>query len=102
MREIRRVAVLGAGTMGSGIASHLANAGVFVHLLDLPDTGSAGRNAVAESAISRQLRSQPPGFVHASYAERITPGNIEDDLQVLRDADWIIEAVVELLTGRRT
>lgn len=83
--------------MGSGIASHLANAGLPVVLLDLVPEGASGRNVVAEGALKRLLDSQPPAFMQRSNAELITPGNIEDHLELIADADWIAEAVVERL-----
>ncbi len=97
MVEIKKAAVIGAGTMGSGIASHLANAGVPVVLLDIVPDGANNRNVVAEGAIKRLLKSQPPAFMQRSNAELITAGNIEDDLGLVADADWIAEAVVERL-----
>ncbi len=96
MSEIRKVAVIGAGTMGSGIASHVANAGAEVFLLDIPsDRGP--RNAHAEAAVTRLLRSRPPAFFHPDNAMRITCGNAQDDLEVVSQVDWIAEAVVEQL-----
>ncbi len=96
MSAIKKVCVIGAGTMGSGIASHLANAGVTVYLLDLPVEGS-NRSQIAQDAIDRQLKSQPPAFVHPDYAHQITAGNIEDDLAIVAEVDWVAEAVVERL-----
>jgi 3-hydroxyacyl-CoA dehydrogenase len=83
--------------MGSGIASHLANAGVPVVLLDIAPKGTTDRNLIAESAIKRMLNSQPPAFMQRSNVELITAGNIEDHLKLIADADWITEAVVERL-----
>lgn len=96
MVEINKAAVIGAGTMGLGIAGQLANAGVDVLLLDLPSDGR-NRNAVCESAIERLLDPNQPGLLHEDNLGRITIGNIEDDLGKLADADWITEAVVERL-----
>ena len=97
MREISKVAVIGAGTMGAGIASHLANAGVPVVLLDVAGEDVNGRNAIAESAIKRLLESTPPQFTDPANAELITPGNMADDLGLLADCDWVAEAIVERL-----
>ncbi len=83
--------------MGSGIASHLANAGISVCLLDVPGTGGESRSHVAEQAVARQLRARPPAFFHPDCAKRITVGNITDDLHRVADVDWIAEAVVERL-----
>ncbi len=97
MDEIKKAAVIGAGTMGSGIASHLANAGVPVVLLDIVPDGANNRNLIAEGAVQRLLKTQPPAFMQRSNAELITPGNIDDHLELIADADWIAEAVVERL-----
>jgi 3-hydroxyacyl-CoA dehydrogenase len=96
MYEINKAAVIGAGTMGLGIAGQLANADVDVLLLDLPSDGE-NRNAVCERAIERLLDENQPGLLHKDKLERITIGNIEDDLGELADVDWIAEAVVERL-----
>ena len=96
MYEINNAAVIGAGTMGLGIAGQLANAGVDVLLLDLPSDGD-NRNAVCERAIERLLDDNAPGLLHKDNLSRITIGNIEDDFDKLADSDWIAEAVVERL-----
>ncbi|HEY5597868.1 MAG TPA: 3-hydroxyacyl-CoA dehydrogenase NAD-binding domain-containing protein [Kiloniellales bacterium] len=93
--RIERAAVIGAGVMGSGIAAHLANAGIPVLLLDVPSSNGKGRNALAEGAIARMLKTDPAPFMHARAAKLVTPGNTEDDLGKLADVDWIIEAVIE-------
>ncbi len=99
--EIKNVAVLGSGVMGSGIAALLANAGVQVHLLDIVPKDAADRNMLAKSAIEKQLKSNPSGFTHPANARRITAGNLEDDLGALANADWIIEVVLEDLGVKR-
>ena len=96
MYEINRAAVIGAGTMGLGIAGQLANAGVDVLLLDIPAEGD-NRNAHGERAIERFLDESQPGLTHKDNLKRITIGNVEDDLNRLVDADWIAEAIVERL-----
>ena len=96
MYEIKRAAVIGAGTMGLGIAGQLANAGVDVLLLDIPADGE-NRNAIGERALERLLNKNQPGLLHEDKLDRITIGNIEDDLQKIAEADWITEAVVERL-----
>jgi len=96
MYKIERAAVIGAGTMGLGIAGQLANAGVDVLLLDIP-AGGDNRNAICERALERLLDKNQPGLLHEDYVKRISIGNIEDDLHRLSDADWIAEAVVERL-----
>lgn len=95
--EIRRVAVIGAGVMGGGIAAHVANAGVPVLLLDMPQPGWGKKNSLAEDAIKRMLKTDPAPFMSLAAAELITPGNLEDDLEKVKGCDWVIEAVVEKL-----
>ena len=96
MYEIKKAAVIGAGTMGLGIAGQLANAGVEVILLDIPSNGD-NRNAIPERALERLLDENQPGLLHEDFLGRIKIGNIEDDMQLLADVDWIAEAVVERL-----
>lgn len=100
MYEINKAAVIGAGTMGLGIAGQLANAGVDVVLLDVASDGE-NRNAIAERALERLLDENQPGLLHKDFVERITIGNIEDDMRLLSDRDWIAEAVVERLDVKR-
>ncbi|MFN7185773.1 MAG: 3-hydroxyacyl-CoA dehydrogenase family protein, partial [Alphaproteobacteria bacterium] len=96
MTDIKKVAVLGSGVMGSGIAAVMANAGIPVLLLDMvPKEG--GRNALAEGAIEKQLKGGAPGFAHPKNARAVTAGNFEDDLGKLAECDWIIEVVIEKL-----
>lgn len=90
----RTAAVLGAGVMGSQIAAHLANAGLSVHLLDLPGN-EKNRNAIVDGALKGLERLSPAPLFTEGTARRITPGNIEDDFHRASEADWIIEAVVE-------
>lgn len=100
MYVIHKAAVVGAGTMGLGIAGQLANAGIAVRLLDLP-AGTDDRNAVARRALERLLDKNQPGLLHEDLVERITIGNIEDDLESIADCDWIAEAVVERLDVKK-
>jgi 3-hydroxyacyl-CoA dehydrogenase len=100
MYEIRKAAVVGAGTMGLGIAGQLANAGLEVLLLDRPATGE-DRNAIGTRALERLLDPQQPGLTHPDNLARITIGNIEDDLDKLADADWIAEAIVERVDPKK-
>ncbi|MCP5151862.1 MAG: 3-hydroxyacyl-CoA dehydrogenase [Chromatiales bacterium] len=97
MNPIRSVAVLGAGTMGTGIAAHLANAGVRVLLLDVPGKADEDRDAPARRGLDRIRRGRPPALMSADDARRIEPGNVEDHLGRLGEVDWIVEAVVERL-----
>ena len=92
----KKIAVIGAGTMGSGIAAQIANAGNEVMLLDLP-AKTAGEPSPAERAIERLLASDPPQLMHKRNASRIITGTITEDFDRLADCDWIIEAVVERL-----
>jgi len=91
----KNIVVIGAGTMGSGIAGQIANAGHQVLLLDLP--GDDDPNARTAGAVTRLLKSDPPALMHKRVAENITVGNTRDDFDKLAQADWIIEAVVERL-----
>jgi 3-hydroxyacyl-CoA dehydrogenase len=95
----QKIAVIGAGTMGSGIAGQIANAGHEVLLMDLPlDDDPNGRSA---QAVKRLLKSDPPALMHKSRAELIKTGNTRDDFAALAEYDWIIEAVVERLNIKK-
>src|SRR5690349_1698906 len=91
---IERAAVIGAGLMGSGIAAQIANAGVPVLLLDIVRDPN-DRSSVAKSAIDKLLKADPAPLMSKAAAKLITPGNTEDDLEKLKDVDWIVEAVIE-------
>ena len=93
---IRRAAVLGAGTMGSRIAAHLANAGIPTLLLDLVPKDK-GAQPLAKAAIAALAKAKPAALYHPALAALITPGNFDDDLPKLSDCDWVIEAVAENL-----
>ena len=95
-KPIRTAAVLGAGVMGSQIAAHLANAGLIVHLLDIP-APEANKNAIVEAAWNKALNLKPPILFTEKTARRITLGNFDEHLDRLADVDWVIEAVVENL-----
>ena len=86
--EIKKVVVIGSGTMGSGIAAHLCNANIPVTLLDL-------KTEISEKARERIYKSKPPLLLDKSKINNINTGNINDDFNVVKDADWIVEAVVE-------
>jgi 3-hydroxyacyl-CoA dehydrogenase len=94
LKSFRTVAVLGAGIMGSQIAAHLANAGLMVHLLDRPSEGEH-KNKGVEVAFKRALKLSPPIFFSHKVARRVTLGNYDEHFDRLRDADWVIEAVIE-------
>ena len=92
--NIKKVVIIGSGTMGSGIAAQVANAGVSVTLLDLPSK-EGSKNQITENAIERIIKSRPPLLVEKNKINLINPGNIEDHFDELKNADWIVEAVVE-------
>jgi 3-hydroxyacyl-CoA dehydrogenase len=94
---VRRAAVLGAGTMGSRIAAHLANAGIPTLLLDMVPAGEGGRNRLALGALDALSKAKPAAYFESSLAALITPGNFDDDLPKLAQCDWVIEAVAENL-----
>lgn len=103
---IRKAAVLGAGNMGSRIAAHLANSGISVVLLDIvPEDAPTGdkkaRNRIVSAALDALKIAKPAAFYESQAARLISPGNFEDDLELLRDCDWIIEAVAENLEIKR-
>lgn len=98
--EIKKVAVIGAGVMGAQIAAQIANAGVPVVLLDIvpPNLEAGGdRTTIAKGAIDKLMKMEPAPFMHKKNAKLVTPGNLEDDLELLADCDWIIEAIIERL-----
>ncbi len=97
LEQIKKVAVIGSGVMGSGIAAHLANAVCEVVLLDIVPEGAEDRSVIAKGAIQKLLKTNPAPLMHKRNAKRITPGNIEDDLEMLGECDWIIEVVLENL-----
>ena len=100
---IRRAAVLGAGTMGSRIAAHFANAGIPVVLLDIvPQGEQTNRSKFAKQALESLVKTKPAAFYESSLARLVTPGNFEDDLKLLAGCDWIIEAVSEDLAIKQS
>ena len=110
-RRINKIAIIGSGIMGSGIACHFANIGVEVLLLDivprdLSDKEKAQglsledkvvRNRLVNDALKTALKSKPSPIYSQKFAQRITTGNIEDDISKIKDVDWIMEVVVERL-----
>ncbi|MBW1635313.1 MAG: 3-hydroxyacyl-CoA dehydrogenase [Deltaproteobacteria bacterium] len=111
MRQINRIAVLGAGVMGATIAAHLANAGLDVLLLDIVpkelDEKEKGqgltldspfvRNRIAQNGLQGLMKMKPAPFYLVDYARQIEVGNLEDDLGKLKECDWVIEVVVEYM-----
>lgn len=111
IRRINKVAVLGSGVMGSGIACHFANIGLEVLLIDIVPRelndqekkkgltleNKAVRNRIVNDALKAALKSKPSPIYKKSFADRITTGNFDDDLKKINDCDWVIEVVVERL-----
>lgn len=98
--KIDRVAVIGAGTMGGGIASLIAGTGIPVLLLDVPSTG-LDRNATVKTLWERQRKSSPALLFSPEGAHLITLGNTEDNFDQLRECDWIIEVILEQLAPKQ-
>lgn len=96
-KTIKKVAVIGSGVMGSGIAAHCANAGCEVLLLDIVDDDSSDRSTIAKNAINYMHKSNPEMLMQRKNSKLITPGNIDDDLHKLIDCDWVIEVIIENL-----
>ena len=110
-RLIKKVAVIGSGIMGSGIACHFANIGVEVLLLDISPrelseqqsakglslNDKAVRNSIVSANLTSALKSNPSPIYHKKFASRITTGNLEEDLHKISEVDWIIEVVIERL-----
>jgi len=115
-RRIKKVAIIGSGIMGSGIACHFANIGVDVLLLDivpreLNDAEKAKgltmeskvvRNRLVNDALSASLKSKPSPIYHSDFANRISTGNLEDDIAKVANVDWIMEVVVERLDIKKS
>jgi 3-hydroxyacyl-CoA dehydrogenase len=113
--EIYRAVVIGSGTMGAALAAHLANAGTPVTLLDivpnklLPEEEQKGlslqdkvvRNRIVQQGLDRAIKSRPASFFTPETAALVSIGNLEDDLDVVKSADWVIEAIIENLPIKR-
>jgi len=108
VQRIDKVAVLGAGTMGARIAAHMANAGISCVLLDIipPDAAQspdkAARNKIVAAGLDAAIKSKPAAFFQKGLERLLTIGNFEDDMKLIADADWIIEAVAENLEIKRS
>ena len=110
-RRINKVAVIGSGIMGSGIACHFANIGVEVLLLDIVPRELTDkekkqgltledkqvRNRLVNNSLQESIKSKPAPLYHKDFADRISTGNMEDDIAKVSEVDWIIEVVVERL-----
>ncbi len=115
-RKINKIAIIGSGIMGSGIACHFANIGVEVLLLDIVPfelndvektkkltlDSKVVRNRLVNDALKTSLKSKPSPIYNKKFANRITTGNLEDDLHLIKDVDWIMEVVVERLDIKKT
>ena len=109
--QIKKAAVLGAGVMGATIAAHLTNAGIECVLLDiipfsltdddkksgLTEKSPAWRNRFASNGLQGAVKSKPASFFSKKNASMVTIGNFEDDLEKIKDCDWVVEVVVENL-----
>ncbi len=103
--RIDKVAVIGAGTMGGGIAAHLANIGIPVVLLDIPTPNlspeeqddPAARNRLVNSLYDRMVKAKPANLARKDRADLITVGNTEDDFDLIADCDWVVEVIIERL-----
>ncbi|RME43232.1 MAG: 3-hydroxyacyl-CoA dehydrogenase/enoyl-CoA hydratase family protein [Caldilineae bacterium] len=113
--QIQKVGVVGAGTMGAAIAAHVANAGYPVVLLDIvpfkltPEQEAKGltlddpavRNSIVQAGFDRCRKARPASFMSKEAEALITLGNLEDDLHLLADCDWIVEAIIEKLEPKQ-
>ncbi|MCK4562912.1 MAG: 3-hydroxyacyl-CoA dehydrogenase family protein, partial [Flavobacteriaceae bacterium] len=110
-RHIKKIAVVGSGIMGSGIACHFANIGIEVLLLDIVPRelnkqeeakgltleNKVVRNRIVNDSLKASLKSKPSPIYDQKFASRITTGNLDDDLHKIKDVDWVMEVVVERL-----
>ena len=102
MPKIQKVAVCGSGVMGAAIAAHIANSGTPVLLFDIVPNGAADRHQLPKDAIEKLLKTNPAALTHKRRAKLITPCNLEDDLDKLKEVDWIIEAIVEKIEVKQS
>jgi len=114
--KVQKAVVIGAGTMGAALAAHLANAGVPVTLLDIvpkvltPNEEAKGlkladpvvRNRIVNEGLERAVKSRPASFFTKDHMALVSTGNLEDDFDVIAEADWVIEAIIENLQIKRT
>jgi 3-hydroxyacyl-CoA dehydrogenase len=99
--RIRKVAVLGAGTMGAAIAAHCANAGLEVDLLDIAPDDDDDKDAVVRAGFDRMQNARPAALMGENVADRIRIGNFEEHFERVGEADWIVEAIIEKLEPKR-
>jgi 3-hydroxyacyl-CoA dehydrogenase len=114
--QINKAVVIGSGTMGAALAAHLANVGIPVTLLDIvpnqltPKEEKNGRtlddpavrNRIVNEGFERALKSRPASFFTLDHAALVSTGNLEDDFEVIAEADWVIEAIIENLEIKRS
>jgi 3-hydroxyacyl-CoA dehydrogenase len=98
--RIRRLGVVGAGTMGAGIAALSASAGISVVLLDIP-AEKGDRGGIARAGLERAKKAKPAAFMDLTRAGAVTTGNTDDDLTKLADCDLVIEAIIEQIAPKR-
>lgn len=109
-RKITKVAILGSGVMGSGIAAHFANIGLEVVLLDIvpfnlteeEKANPAARNRIVNGALKTALKSKPAPFYDKAFASRITTGNFDDDFGLIKECDWVLEVIIENLKIKKS
>lgn len=101
MEKIKKVAVIGSGVMGASIASHIANSDTEVLLLDIVPKNAKDRSILAKNALGEILEKSSIYLLNKSKADNIKVGNLEDDLGLLKDVDWIIEVVIENVDIKR-
>ena len=99
--RIRKVAVLGAGTMGAAIAAHCANAGLEVDLLDIAPEDGDDNDAVVRAGFDRMKKARPAALMSKAVAERMRIGNFEEHFDRVAEADWVVEAIIEKLEPKR-
>ena len=116
MKRFKKAAVLGSGVMGSAIAAHLANAGIDVLLLDiipkelteeekkkgLTLSDKEVRNRIAKNGLESALKSKYPAFYLPEFVKYVEVGNFEDDIQKIKDCDWVVEAIIERMDIKKT
>ena len=107
--RIEKVGIIGAGTMGGGIAAHLANIGIPVVLLDIVPFNLSDeekkdpkkRNAIVKGGYDRMVKAKPANLGRKDRANLITIGNTEDDFHLLADCDWVVEVIIEQLKPKQ-
>jgi 3-hydroxyacyl-CoA dehydrogenase len=107
--RIDKVGIVGAGTMGGGIAAHLANIGIPVVLLDIPTPNLSdeekddpqARNRLVQSLYDRMVKAKPANLARADRGDLITIGNTADDFELLADCDWVVEVIIERLEPKQ-